>query len=257
MSFFNSGWFGTLIGIVGILLSIYFYRKDKIGARLDYQMAELIILDHNNLALGMSVNYFDKPITRLVKTQIVIWNSGIKTIEGEKIVANDPLKLIFNSSEVLGCNVASTSREINKCAVYKEENKKNSLIFNFDFLDPKDGAVIDILHTGEEIFAKFTGNIKGMKNKIRNRGLSQFPITPKKAKLVRFLISLLIFIISALGTIVILYISEKSSGETIMDNKIPIGIGVGLGVSLLDNNLKILRRRKAPKNINRLYNAKE
>ncbi|GIO34662.1 MULTISPECIES: hypothetical protein [Paenibacillus] len=252
MSVFNSGWFGTLIGIVGILVSIYFYRKDKIGARLDYQMAELKILDHNNLALGMTVNYFDKPITRLIKTQIVIWNSGQKTIDGNEIVIDDQLKFSFDSSEVLSCNIVLPSREINKCVVKKDEMYLNSFYFNFDFLDPKDGAVIEILHTGEEVYPKFSGSIKGMKDRIRNRGLTTYPIiqtTLKKARIINLLIWIISLIILSLFTIGVLYLVELISGNGIMDNKISLGIGISLGSFFVVNKFNIFKRKKAPKNL--------
>lgn len=253
MAFFESGWFGSLIGVAGILLSLYFYLKDKIGARLDYQMAELKILDHNNLALGMKVQYFDRPISKLVKTQIVIWNSGRKTIEGNMIVAGDPLRLSFDSSEVLGCNVTFFSRGINKCTVYKDENSNNSVFINFEFLDSQDGVIIDILHTGEEIYPKFLGSIKGMKDKIRNRGISPYPViefVSKKNKTFFFLVNMITFIIFGLIITGLLYLFEKLYSESIWDNKISIGMGISLGLLLFRMNFNFLKRRKAPKKIN-------
>lgn len=258
MAFFSSGWFGSLIGLVGILLSLYFYFKDKIGNRLDYQMAELKILDHKNYTVGMEVKYFDKPIAKLVKTQIVIWNSGHKTIDGNNIVTSDPLRFIFDSSEVLSCNVMYFSRAINNCIAIKDEHSVNAIKFNFDFLDPKDGMVIEILHTGEEVYPKFQGSIKGMKDKIRNRGLAPYPVIeniPKRTKTIITLISLSTFLASSIIIIGLLYLYDIFGKGGVMDMKIHIGVGISLG--LVISNFNLFKRRRAPKTIKPVYLMKK
>lgn len=254
MAFFSSGWFGSLLGLAGILLSLYFYLKGKIGARLDYQMAEVKILDHNNLAEGMEVTFFNKPIEKLVRTQVVIWNSGRKTIEGNKIVSSDPLRLFFDNSEVLSCNTAFYSREINKCAVFKDEGSNDTIIFKFDFLDPQDGVVIDILHTGKETcLPKFHGNIKGMKDKIRDRGRAPFPIIEfmtRKSKVIIYLIWIASFIVTSLLIIGTLFLVEFLS-EDGYSYKIATGLGLSSGIFLSVNRINFLKRRKAPRTINK------
>ncbi|GJM75715.1 hypothetical protein HMSSN036_79310 [Paenibacillus macerans] len=114
------------------------------------------------------------------------------------------------------------SREINKCAVYKDENSLNSVIFKFNFLDPQDWVVIDILHTGEDGYPIFLGSIKGMKDKIRNRGLAPYPIieiTTKKTKIISILIWFVSLAFSSLLVAGVLYLCELLTGEISLYNK--------------------------------------
>ncbi|MGW8442066.1 hypothetical protein ACWGXJ_14010 [Paenibacillus sp. S33] len=99
MGILNQGWFGIL---VGILTAIFVYVRGKIGARLDYQMGQLKIVGKENLiAPGIEIKYNGVPIENLVKTQIIIWNSGNATINGTEIVNDDRLRFAFEKNEIL------------------------------------------------------------------------------------------------------------------------------------------------------------
>lgn len=174
---FSQGWVGTLIGIIigiiGVTISFFLYKASQIGPRLVYQVHALRLIEKERKVLSEEVDicFKGKSVSRLTKTYIVLWNSGKAMINGENIVEDDPLKLeISENAEVLQARTLKVTREANKFTVKINPHSLNEVICNFDYLDPGDGAVIELLHTDEKRYPGVQGTIRGLPRGVLNWG---------------------------------------------------------------------------------------
>lgn len=164
IDFLSQGWVGTIIGILGVVIAIYTYKTTTIGPRLVYTWSSLKIIGKNEVTPDEIEIYFKGiKVPRVIKTTIIIWNSGNKTIEGSNIVKNDPLRLEFSENEeIIGASIIKRTKEFNEVQIVNNLNKENVIDIEFEYLDPKDGVSIEILHTDIKRYPKFKGSIKGM-----------------------------------------------------------------------------------------------
>ena len=164
----SPSWVGSLIGLlglIGLVISFFLYKASRIGPRPAYQYQALRLIGGEEQALPEEVTVLlrDKKVEQLTNTHIILWNSGNATINGENIVANEPLRLEFSKdSEVLNAQVLRFTRTSNKFTVNINPHSPNEVIFSFDYLEAEDGAVIGILHTDRERYPKVWGAIKGV-----------------------------------------------------------------------------------------------
>ncbi len=166
--FFNQGWVGSLIGLIGItigVVGIFSYKIARSSPRLVFQKYSLRLLgrDENSLPPEVKVTYKGEEVQRLTKSSFVFWNKGTETLDGKNIVRDDPLTLVFDEGvQILSYNIIKVTKDVNKFFVSRAENKNNSLVLYFDYLDSDDGAVLEILHDGAQRYPKIAGTIKGM-----------------------------------------------------------------------------------------------
>jgi hypothetical protein len=170
-AFFNQGWVGIVIGIIiAIVVSAYYYRKSRIGPRLVYQTKAYKIIGKDEKAIPDDVKIFfrEQQVERLVKNYVIIWNSGYSTFEGKNIVERNPFRAVFNG-RILQVTQLKTTRPENMFQA-KISSNQNEVIFYLDYLEPEDGAVFEIYHTGDELFPSMEGSIKGLPQGIINWG---------------------------------------------------------------------------------------
>lgn len=167
-SFFNQGWVGSLIGIIGILIAIVTYRKSKIGQRLVYQSSATKIIGKNqNTPEEIQIYFRGSEVPRVIKTNLVIWNSGNETIKSSHVTKEDPLRIQIEESEsIISYRILKETRHTNKVNLVPD--KENVLLFNFDYLDPNDGVRVEILHTDDKNPVVFKGTVIGMKQDIKS-----------------------------------------------------------------------------------------
>jgi hypothetical protein len=76
----DKGWFGSLVGLCGILLAIIFYVRSKAISRVTYQSGGIrLIGQHGELPDEVTVTYRDIPVKMLSASTIAIWNAGRTT----------------------------------------------------------------------------------------------------------------------------------------------------------------------------------
>lgn len=167
-NFFNQGWVGSLIGLVGIVIAIITYRKSKIGQRLVYQSSSTRIIGRNqNTPEEIQIFFHGKEVPRVIKTSLVIWNSGNETIKNSHVTKEDPLRIQFEESEsIISYRILKETRRTNKVNFVLDQ--KNKLLFNFNYLDPNDGVRVEILHTDDKNSVEFKGTVIGMKQDIKS-----------------------------------------------------------------------------------------
>jgi len=174
----SQNWIGSLIGIIGLLAAAYYYHKSRIGARLVYQINTLKIIgkDERIIPDDVRIYFRDTPVDRLVKNKIIIWNSGYTTFEGSNIISSNPLRAEYGTGTcVMRASLVKSSRPENCAQAIIHPNNRNEVVFSFNYLDPADGAVIEVYHNGEDVLPKMIGTIKGHPKGIGYWGLIKVP----------------------------------------------------------------------------------
>jgi len=168
LNFLSQNLIGVSIGIIGIILGIIGITstiKSRTRPSLSYQDHSLQLIEKSKQLLPKNIEIlFDgKPVTQLVKTYVTLWNSGNTTLYGSNIVVEDPLRLEFSKdAQILQAPVIKSNRDANKFISTIRANSPNIVDFNFDYLDPDDGVVVEILHTDIEPRPKIRGTIRGL-----------------------------------------------------------------------------------------------
>lgn len=143
---------GLLIGILGIILSFYLYKKgqETKSPRCFYKTYKNIskLADENDSKI--KIFYDQKEVTRVFTTYVWIWNNGKKPINKSDIPSQSNITITLSddefSPEILDYQIIKTSRDAINFSVSR--NSETSLKIAFDFLDQDDGAILEIQHKG-------------------------------------------------------------------------------------------------------------
>lgn len=278
--FLSQNWIGALISLcsilVGTIISFIFYRKSIRKAVPGYQYKSLNIIDVGKEIKIDNINVFYKEskIERLSKTQILFWNDGNKTILGKNIVEKERIKIQFDQSdgEILSARIVETTRDVINFVINHNPGD-NFAFIDFEFLDKKDGALIELLHTNSRNVFKINGVIKGIPEGIKNFGriinigetvFSGTGIMPniyniltkldrkKKVSTIFFgivyYIMIIFYLVLGLALIFTYYFPDKFKAQN--DNSNIIVLLIGLLLSILAVVLFILvKRKRLPKNL--------
>lgn len=178
IKFFGNEYFNLIsliLGLTGILLAITFYLKSRRKLRVSYETKSFdLIKDNISKLSGFKATFNGEELENLTAVKVIIWNSGNSLLEKNNISTNNPLYLTLNNIEILAAECTTSSDKSNLVIAKLNENHKNRIDLDFEYLDKRQGFVLSILHKGNaDNNAKLKGIIKGgsIKNKIYRGGL--------------------------------------------------------------------------------------
>lgn len=173
LSYLNLSWVSVVITlitfIIAIALAVFLYFKAKQKKGLSYYISNNLLIDRSNTENPDQIEIFflGTKVDKLYKTLIYIWNSGNQIIKKNELNTKDPFRLeIENNKEILSIKIIKSTRDVIDFNTYSE-NSVNFHKVNFDYLDPNDGAVIEVLHNGSIDDLKLKGTVMGI-SKIKN-----------------------------------------------------------------------------------------
>ena len=169
----NEAWFGTFIGLLGLVLGFIFYAKSQRRARLGYQYDEVTLLGGKDAAFPteIEVRFNGIEVPQVTACRVFLWNSGQRTIRGEDIVARDPCRIQLESgTQVLKQTILRETRSVNGVRTDCSSQMPHVITITFDFLDPNDGFTLEVLHSGPRKELRVAGTIKGIPKGITNHG---------------------------------------------------------------------------------------
>lgn len=142
-----------------------------------------VIRQGKSLTPELQMIYKGRSIEDFTVTNYAIWNSGNEVINCADIVEERPLRILSNSCEtaILDVQIVTESDETNKFLINSVTDSVASIYFNY--ADPKDGVVVQVMHTGSDSKLSIDCKMKGGK-KLRNlngRG-SQKRLSKKRAR---------------------------------------------------------------------------
>lgn len=143
----------------------------------------LIGLPDSLLAKDVEVRFKGQRVDRLTKTTVIFWNSGNQIIRGSDIVITDRLRIeVSDAAVIVDSSILTRTRTTNNFATNIDVLQPNRLWLTFDYLDPRDGVEIEILHTSSELFPTVLGTIRGVPlgvldwSPVRPEDLSPIPL---------------------------------------------------------------------------------
>ena len=148
------------IGVVGVAVSLVLYWRSQIPAVIAVQSLDASLIGGDDPALPPEVEVFyqKRPVQTLTSSTVWIWNSGRKPVRRQDIVAKNPLRLVF-SGDVLECK---PTRESRPDIEFRTVKKATDVLCDFEFLEPGDGGVVEVLHTGSADAPVVKGTIIGL-----------------------------------------------------------------------------------------------
>lgn len=220
--FLNQGWVGAIIGVAGValaLISLLLFWRSRISGLVALQSRSVSMIAGGNPVFpdGVEVQYRGTPVQRLTSSTVWIWNAGKKTVRGVDIVGHDPLRLRF-SGEVLNVRIRKVTRKVLKIIVDTSKEEKKSVCYSFEFLDPDDGGVLEVLHTGPPTAPACTGTIIGP-----SKGPRYVGSFGPQSELDRKLLFLSAILLILLGLVMIV---EAILGDQYFEETLPTLVGL-------------------------------
>lgn len=169
---------GGVIGVAGIIYTIYYGRRSQRKKLLVYEISRPIALaqafspeDDYKLSVlfqrkGSTAERIESVFTMFLKFA----NLGKEPIRGSDIAPANPVRVNIKGARTLDIQVAGITRKVNNVSLKNQvtEGEQASTDVHFDFLDYQDGALIKILSVGNKGDISLTGDIIGMPEGINN-----------------------------------------------------------------------------------------
>jgi hypothetical protein len=130
----------ALATIVAVMLGYFFLSKGRKRKQIAYTTLEQDVIPRSRDAVpGLEISYKRRPVKLLSRVTLWLWNAGNEPITGADLKTKLPLRLELGEKvTVLEIGVTTQTRETNNLTVGED------LLVTFDYLNPNDGAMIDI-----------------------------------------------------------------------------------------------------------------
>lgn len=151
-------------------VSLVFAYSSREKKRLVYTQKTIsLIHDEASEYDSLSIKFRGSEVKDLALTRIALWNSGNKVIEKSDLAPKDPLKIetkLDNASlySVKIVHVTASEQNIVLQPIYNDEGKheQNKILLDFDFINPREGLLLQVLHTGaDKDTVHIAGSVKG------------------------------------------------------------------------------------------------
>lgn len=141
--------FVTLIVVAAGVFAFVSYFKSKRVKEPKYVIhTSNLIQDYSNVLSKLDISYAGMKINNLSSTTIVMWNEGRDPINARDIAPSDPIIInLVGEGIIVNCYVVTVNNVANQISASLLNEKQASI--KFDFLDFRQGAVIQVFHTGK------------------------------------------------------------------------------------------------------------
>jgi len=163
----------TLIGVAASAIFFWLGLRFRSKSQMAYQLHDFTVIGQPSVTnLGdIKILFNNVPVPRIVVTQLAVWNTGNTVVKGTEIVESNPLAICFEDEAViLDAQRVSATQEVNDFRVRVSEQNRSRAFLEFDYLNGRDGAKFQIIHTGSKGKAKVTGSIRGLPKGVENWG---------------------------------------------------------------------------------------
>lgn len=142
--------FSSLIGLFGTAFGFWSHFYSNKRKELSYTIStSQIIKNNNSFQDEIEIMYKGEKFDSLSVSNFTIWNSGNKMIEASDIALTNPLRIsATKDAMILSAKVVNVVEPSNMLVVADHSSSNKERQISFDYLDSKQGAVIQVLHTG-------------------------------------------------------------------------------------------------------------
>lgn len=141
----------TIIGIIiGIFGNYYFSRIGKKEKEPCWSLkGENLIHGKISQKSGLEISYQGQRVESLTISQLYFWNNGAETIKGSDLVKTDPIRIVAAKNIfILDTSILCLSDVTNQIVTNLHPDKTHVDI-SFEYLDKGQGAIFQVVHTGE------------------------------------------------------------------------------------------------------------
>lgn len=143
-----------VLGIIGFVLSIYFWYEGKSSVDLNFAVHPVkAVLLQTDQSSKLKATYEGKPVEGNVTTvQVALWNKGKKSIRAEQIL-NDRKSILIsteNGIPILDATLRKSSREVVQCSINTDELPQGKLWISWKIFEQNDGCIIQIIYQGNQ-----------------------------------------------------------------------------------------------------------
>lgn len=175
------GLIGFIIGLAGLIFSYYVAKRDRRSKELHCALVSTnIVSKSETLFPKLSITYDDKNLESLTVTKIRIKNTGSEVVKINDIAQADPITFSARKNSdvlLLDFGISYVSDKLNNFELNKSDDN-NKVSVKFDYIEPKDFIIVQILHTGKQNNdIEVTGTVIGAKNPLLRKepkGNTQF-----------------------------------------------------------------------------------
>jgi membrane protein implicated in regulation of membrane protease activity len=151
--FLLKNWLTLLAFVIPTILAVILYKKSQRAPAAFYNdSSEQLIGDSAILSPHIEVKHKGEDVPRVTKTRLIFWNAGKAPIRASDVAQADPLKFkLPDDAQMINASVCRISRDSTKFSVHPSPFEKigGEVQLRFDFLDERDYAVVDMIHTGK------------------------------------------------------------------------------------------------------------
>ena len=157
---------GMIFGLFSTALAIIFFLRSRRISEIRFDSSGISLVEGLSGELeGIEVKYKGTAQERITVSRFVFWNAGTETIRSTDFT-DDTLRISCEEGvSVLDHRIVDANDETNKIEIDDTatiDDGEISIGVWFDYLDSKDGAVIQIVHNGDERTRfRLAGSMKG------------------------------------------------------------------------------------------------
>jgi hypothetical protein len=174
--FFNQGWFGNCLGLIGLGVAWWSYSRSIKKPTVKYfcwAFHMIGVTSDKSIDEHVVVNYKGRVVPRLGVSFVVIWNSGNATLDKSSIPLNGGLHLKTEGvGEIIEYSILKATESANDVVLCEKSGRNDCVELDFDYLDPQDGVLIRVLHTDPFSRLNVSGVLKGVS--VKNSSPKQF-----------------------------------------------------------------------------------
>jgi len=136
------------IGILGLILAYYFYKKSiRIKEPVYSTKSNNLISGSVSTLENLNISYKRQKVENLTVSKILFYNRGAETITRQDTKTLNHLSISSETCRILDGSILQVNNPSNNLTVQYDNDNKNVHI-DFDYLDTNQGAVIQVIHTG-------------------------------------------------------------------------------------------------------------
>ena len=150
--------FSNIIGLIGLLVTLYTYWDSKKTKLLGYRVNSVILVSRKMSSIKeLEINYSGKSISELTISTILIKNCGSKIIESNDLSKQSPLQ-VKSEGEILSVNECDDQYQADGIyGLTVSQIDEKTVQLDFEYIKPSGLVALQILHTGK---IAIIGNLK-------------------------------------------------------------------------------------------------
>jgi hypothetical protein len=156
------------VTFISLFTAYYFYKRSTRKKEVLYTKVNVKIIQNYNKEISDFVSkYKEKSVDSITVTRYLLWNNSSQAIRKNDIAPKDPLQFSVTSGyKILDAKIIYPKDSLNGFMLSELKKTNNFTKLSFDFINKDEGAIIQIIHTGETNNIRFTGTIIDFKKPV-------------------------------------------------------------------------------------------